>query len=103
MCAMPVAASSGRAGVTVRLAPETHERLSRLAKSQHRSVAAVLEMLVEQELSAREEAERVIRVHVAPELSGTEFGDPDRRAHETDAAYARRKRAIDTLFGRESG
>jgi hypothetical protein len=42
----------------------------------------------------------VIRVHVAPELQGEPFGDPDRRPNESDKSYASRKKTIDTLFGR---
>jgi predicted transcriptional regulator len=97
---MRTANPSARLGVTVRLDPEVHERLQRIAKAEHRSVAAFLERLVERELRARDEAERVIRVHVAPELQGQPFGEPDRRPGESDKSYARRKKAIDALFGR---
>lgn len=97
---MPSANAPARTGVTVRLDPEAHERLHRIAKFEHRSVAAYLEMLVEREIAARDEAERVITVHVAPELAGQPFGDPDRRAGESDKSYASRKKTIDTLFGR---
>jgi len=87
-------------GVTVRLNPEAHDRLARMARVEHRSVAAFLAMLVEREIAARDEAERVIRVYVAPELAGVPFGDPDRRSGESDRAYAARRQTIDTLFGR---
>ena len=97
---MPTTTSSARTGVTVRLDPEAHERLHRIAKFEHRSVAAYLEMLVEREIARRDDAERVIRVHVAPELEGKPFGDPDRRPGEGDKSYANRKKTIDTLFGR---
>lgn len=93
-------ASAARTGVTVRLDPDAHERLQRIAKFEHRSVAAYLEMLVEREIARRDEAERVIRVHVAPELEGQPFGDPDRRPGENDKSYASRKKTIGTLFGR---
>jgi predicted transcriptional regulator len=89
-----------RPGVTVRLNPETHARLQAIARFEHRSVAAVLERLVEQDLARRDEAERVITVHVAPELQDVPFGELHRRPGETDRAYARRKKALDTLFGR---
>ncbi len=97
---MPASTPSARPGVTVRLDPEAHARLQQIAKAEHRSVAAVLERLVEREIRARDEAERVIRVHVAPELQGQPFGEPDRRPGESDRSYARRKKTIDTLFGR---
>jgi predicted transcriptional regulator len=97
---MPTANPSARPGVTVRLDPEAHERLQQIAKAEHRSVAAFLERLIERELRARDEAERVIRVHVAPELQGQPFGEPDRRPGESDRSYARRKKTIAALFGR---
>jgi predicted transcriptional regulator len=100
ICGMPNATPAARPGVTVRLEPEAHARLQQIAKAEHRSVAAVLELLVEREIQARDDAERVIRVHVAPELEGKPFGDPDRRLGETDKSYASRKKTIDTLFGR---
>jgi hypothetical protein len=96
---MPIA-SPARPGVTVRLEPEAHARLQQIAKAEHRSVAAVLELLVEREIRARDEAERMIRLHVAPELQGVPFGDPDRRPGESNKSYVRRKKTIDALFGR---
>jgi predicted transcriptional regulator len=97
---VPNSNPSPRPGVTVRLDPEAHARLQQIAKAEHRSVAAVLERLVEREIRARDEAERVIRVHVALELRGRPFGDPDRRPGESDRSYARRRKTIVTLFGR---
>jgi predicted transcriptional regulator len=97
---VPSPSSPPKTGVTVRLAPEVHERLKQIAEAEHRSVSGYLEALVEREVAARDEAERVIRVHVAAELAGQPFGDPDRRPGESDKAYARRKKTIDTLFGR---
>jgi predicted transcriptional regulator len=89
-----------RTGVTVRLDPAVHDRLQRIARFEHRSVAAVLERLVEREIAARDEAERVITVHVAPELAGQPFGDPDRRPGESEASHTARKATIGALFGR---
>jgi len=97
---MPDANIAARPGVTVRLAPEAHARLQQIAKAEHRSVAAVLELLVEREIRARDEAERAIRVHVAAELQGQPFGEPDRRPGESDKSFARRKGTIDALFRR---
>ena len=96
---MPNANPSTRPGVTVRLDPKAHARLQQIAKAEHRSVAAVLELLVEREIRARDEAERVIRVHVAAELEGQAQGEIVREAGETDAAYARRSATLCKLFG----
>jgi hypothetical protein len=97
---MRIASSLNRAGVTGRSGPEAHGGLQQIAKAEHRSVAAVLKHLVECEIKARDEAERMIRFHVAPELQGQPFGDPDRRPGESDRSYARREKTIATLFGR---
>lgn len=99
MMGMPAPIVS-RPGVTVRLEPEAHERLQQIARAEHRSVAAVLERLVEREIRARDEAERAIRIHVAPELGGQPFGEPDRRPGESEASHARRRKTIGALFGR---
>ena len=96
---MPNASPSTRPGVTVRLDPEAHARLQQIVRAEYRSVAAVLELLVEREIRARDDTERVIRVHVAPELEGKSFGEPDRRPDESDKSFARRKKTIDAIFG----
>ena len=49
---MPNASSSARLGVTVRLEREAHSRLQKIARAEHRSVAGVLELLVEREIRA---------------------------------------------------
>lgn len=96
---MPRTKRTSRTGVTVRLAPALHARLQRIARAEHRSVSAVLERLVERELRARDEAERVIRVYVAPELAGQPQGDILRRDGESDDAYAERSAILQALFG----
>ena len=58
------------------------------------------EELRDQREIARDEAERTIRLHVAPELQAQPFSEPDRRPGESDRSYARRKKTIDALFGR---
>ena len=88
-----------RAGVTVRLDSEAHDRLRRIAAAEHRSVAAYLELLVARDLAAREDAERVVRVHVAPDLPTAPPGPIRREANETEARHARRGATLDTLFG----
>lgn len=91
--------TTARPGVTVRLDPALHARLQRIAKSEHRSVAAFLETLVEREIAARDAAERVIRVHVAPELAGLPQGDILPEPGESDARHARRGATLKALFG----
>ncbi len=92
-------ATHARTGVTVRLESDAHDRLRRIAEAEHRSVAAYLELLVERELAARDDAERVVRVHVAPELAGRPQGTIRREAGESQARHARRSAALGKLFG----
>ncbi len=88
-----------RTGVSVRLAPDAHDRLRRIAEAEHRSVAGYLELLVKRELAARDDAERVVRVHVAPELAGSPQGPIDREPGESEARHARRGAVLSRLFG----
>jgi hypothetical protein len=85
--------------VTVRLASDAHDRLRRIAEAEHRSVAGYLELLVERELAARDDAERVVRVHVAAELADLPQGRIRREAGESAARYGRRRTALAKLFG----
>jgi hypothetical protein len=95
---MPSTAAA-RTGVTVRLDPEDLDRLRRIAEEEHRSVAGYLELLVERDLAAREEAERVVYIHVAPELAGLPQGPIGREDGESDERYERRKAVLTALFG----
>ena len=88
-----------RTGITVRLDPETRDRIQRIATHEHRSVAAYLQMLIERDLRARDEAERVIHVFIAPELGGEPPGTLVREAGETDARYAERAETLRILLG----
>jgi hypothetical protein len=92
-------ANNARTGVTVRLASEAHDRLRRIAEAEHRSVAGYLELLVERELTGRDDAERVVHVHVAPELAGLPPGAIHREAGESQTRHARRRVALNKLFG----
>ena len=70
-----------RTGVTVRLNPEVRDRIQRIAAHEHRSIAGYIQMLIERDLHARDEAERVIteNVFTAPELEGVSpFGPVER-------------------------
>jgi predicted transcriptional regulator len=90
---------TGAARITVSLDHDVHNRVQRIAAHEHRSVAAHIRMPIERDLHARDEAERVIRVVIAPELAGEPFGTVDREDGETDAQYAARAEALRTLLG----
>src|SRR5579859_6867591 len=93
-------ATEARMGVTVRLDPSDLQRLRRIAEAEHRSVAGYLELLVERELAARDDAERVVQVHVAPELADLPQGSLHRESGETPERYDRRKAVLAGLFGK---
>jgi hypothetical protein len=88
-----------RTGITVRLDPETRDRVQRIAAHEHRSIAGYVQMLIERDLRARDEAERVIYVFTAPELEGVPPGTLVREDGETDAHYAERAETLRILLG----
>jgi hypothetical protein len=96
---MSDAEAPARSGTTVRLDAATRERVQRIAAFEHRSIAGYVRMLIERDLQARDEAERIIRVFVAPELVGRPLGVAGREQGESEEDYARRATALDTLFG----
>ena len=93
-------ATEARMGVTVRLDPSDLQRLRRIAEAEHRSVAGYLELLIERDLAARDDAERVVNIYVAPELADLPQGSVEREDGENDVRYERRKAALDALFGK---
>jgi predicted transcriptional regulator len=88
-----------RSGITVRLDQTLRDRVQRIAAAEHRSVAGYVQMLIERDVAAREEAERAIHVFVARELRDAPLGIVGREDGETDEEYARRAEALDMLFG----
>jgi predicted transcriptional regulator len=88
-----------RSGITVRLDHRLRDRVQQIAVAEHRSVAGYLQMLIERDVNARDEAERIVQVFVAPELRDAPLGSVGREEGETDEEYERRARALDTLFG----
>ncbi|MBK1662136.1 hypothetical protein CKO45_28525 [Paracraurococcus ruber] len=92
-------ANTSRQGLTVRLAPDLLDRVRRIAEAEHRSASAYLEQLVERDLAARDEAERVVRVFVDPALAGAAEGMVAREADEDAARHASRAATLDRLFG----
>ena len=89
--------------ITVRLPPALREQVQRIATEEKRSAASYVELLIERDLKARakaqEEAERVIRVFVTPELVGKPFGKLLREKGESEAALAQRHVTISKLLG----
>jgi hypothetical protein len=96
---MREAEARARAGITVRLDAATRERIHRIAAFEHRSINGYVQMLIERDLQARDEAERMIRVFVAPELADAPLGTVGREAGESDERYAERSQALRILFG----
>jgi hypothetical protein len=88
-----------RPGITVRLDPEVRDRIQRIAAHEHRSIAGYVQMLIERDLRARDEAERIIYVFTAPELEGEPPGTLAREAGETDERYAERAETLRILLG----
>ena len=96
---MTDAANLTRPGITVRLDPEVRDRIQRIAAHEHRSIAGYVHMLIERDLHARDEAERVIHVFIAPELEGEPPGTLVREDGESDASYAERAATLRVLLG----
>ena len=88
-----------RPRITVRLDPAVRDRILHIAAHEHRSVAGYIQMLIERDLRARDEAERVIYVFTVPELEGVSVGPVQREDGETDARYAERAEALRNLLG----
>jgi hypothetical protein len=86
-------------GITVRLPPPVRERVLKLARAEHRSAAAYIEYLVDRDLRERDEAERIVRVHIAPGLPDAPVGEVAREAGETKARHARRAAVLKALIG----
>ena len=85
-------------GFTVRFPDGVRERIKKVAEFEHRSAAAYIERLVEQDLQRREEDERIVRIYVsadAPEWGVTVL----RGDGETDAQHAERTAVLNQLFG----
>jgi hypothetical protein len=90
---------SAVSGVTVRLPPRVRDRVRKVARSEHRSVAAYIEHLVERDLRERDEAERLVRVHIAAGLPDVPAGKVAREAGERKGRHARRAAVLNTLLG----
>jgi hypothetical protein len=87
------------AGITVRLGRDVRHRVQHIAAAEHRSIAGYLQMLIERDLQARDEAERIIHVFTAPELQDEPPGILLREPDETEDRHASRARTLRTLLG----
>jgi predicted DNA-binding protein len=85
-------------GITVRFPAPMRERLVKVARNEHRSAAAYIERLVEQDLLQREEAERVVHIHVGPNVPAP-IGQIIREEGESPEAHAERAATLNALFG----
>lgn len=92
-------ATQSRTGITVRLPSDVRDRIQHIAAAEHRSIAGYLQLLIERDLRARDEAERIVHVFTAPELQGEAPGTLVREEHETDDRYASRAETLRTLLG----
>ncbi len=73
--------------------------MAAIARMEHSSAAAYIEGLVERDLQAREEASRVIQIHVAAGLPDRPTGKVTRAEGEALADYEARSSLLDSLFG----
>jgi len=92
-------ATQSRTGITVRLAPDIRDRIQHVAAAEHRSIAGYLQMLIERDLQARDEAERVVHVFTAAERQNVQPGTLVREDNETDERYASRAETLRILLG----
>ena len=95
---MKTRAEAAGPGITVRLTQPIRKRLMRLARDEHRSAAAYIKELVERDLRQREEAERVVRVYVAPDTPPA-TGEVLREEGETPEQHTYRAEVLNALFG----
>jgi hypothetical protein len=99
LTAMATPPKSAAAGITVRLRPQVRERVVELARTEYRSAAAYIGHLVERDLRDRDNAERLVRIHVSASLPDVSMGAVAPEPRETKQRNARRTAVLDTLFG----
>jgi hypothetical protein len=81
-----------KVAITLRLDAERARRLQAIAEAENRSLTNYVETALLRELALREEAERVITMHVAPDTSPSIRPEDVIRAEgETDEDYAARQ------------
>lgn len=91
--------SAATPGITVRFSTAgLREHVDRVARFERRSAAAYIEELVERDMRARDEADRVVRVHVAPGVPEP-TGEVVREEGESVERHAQRTETLNALFG----
>jgi predicted transcriptional regulator len=92
------AAPGRKVPVTVRLDEGQYRRLAALASAENRSPANFLEAAVLRDLDARDEASRVLTMHVAADAEEVAPGPLVRTEGEPDLRYEQRAALMDRLF-----
>jgi predicted transcriptional regulator len=100
MALMKNSSRAAASGITVRFSAPMRDRIARIAREEHRSAAAYIQQLVERDLQTREEAERVIRLYVAPGLPEAPAGQVAPEEGETTERHEHRSATLDALFGK---
>ena len=84
--------------ITLRLDSGRFRRLAAIAGAENRTPTNYVETLVLRDLDAKDEADRVIAVHAAPETANLVPGPLERTEGESDKRYAQRKKLVDELM-----
>ena len=84
--------------ITLRLDSGRFRRLAAIAGAENRTPTNYVETLVLRDLDAKDEANRVIAVHAAPETANLVPGPLERTEGESDKRYAQRKKLVDELM-----
>lgn len=94
-----VAKLPAKVAITLRLDPDRAARLQAIAEAENRSLTNYVETVLLRDLARREEADRVITMHVAPGVpSSIRPEDVIRAEGESDADYAERQALMVELW-----
>ena len=96
--APPANPPAKKSALTLRLDPALFRQLALLARAENRSPTNLAETILRREISARDEATRVLTVAAAPELAGTDPGKLLRTEGESADRFARRASVVAELL-----